>query len=55
MRVILRREFLIGYAGACGAWGQRPDQAKLGRVAIMSLCLNPVIKNAAHPGWTFQT
>src|SRR5262249_29929792 len=53
MRVILRREFLIGSAiaaGAGGGWGQRPDQAKLNRVAIMSLCFNPVIKNAAHPG-----
>lgn len=50
MRVILRRDFLIGYAGAWVMWGQRPDQAKLGRVAIMSLCFNPAIKNAAHPG-----
>jgi hypothetical protein len=30
-------------------WGQRPDQAKLDRIAIMSLCFNPVIKSAAHP------
>ena len=47
-----RREFLIGSAIAAGSarmWGQRPDQAKLDRVAIMSLCFNPVIKSAAHP------
>jgi hypothetical protein len=47
-----RREFLIGSALAAGqgrVWGQRPDQAKLDRVAIMSLCFNPVIKSAAHP------
>jgi hypothetical protein len=47
-----RREFLIGSAMAAGSgsvWGQRPDQAKLDRVAIMSLCFNPVIKSAAHP------
>src|SRR5215831_726432 len=47
-----RREFLIGGAIAAGSrrvWGQRPDQAKLDRIAIMSLCFNPVIKSAAHP------
>jgi len=47
-----RREFLIGSAIAAGSgrvWGQRPDQAKLDRIAIMSLCFNPVIKSAAHP------
>ncbi|MGO9254721.1 MAG: sugar phosphate isomerase/epimerase family protein [Bryobacteraceae bacterium] len=47
-----RREFLIGSTIAAGSgrvWGQRPDQAKLDRVAIMSLCFNPVIKSAAHP------
>src|SRR5436305_14645608 len=47
-----RREFLIGTAMA-GASGhlraERPDQNKLDRVAIMSLCFNPVIKSAAHP------
>src|SRR5215831_519946 len=34
-----RREFLVGSALAAGArrmWGQRPDQAKLDRIAIMS-------------------
>jgi len=47
-----RREFLIGSAIAAGSvrlWAQRPDQAKLDRIAIMSLCFNPVIKSAAHP------
>ena len=47
-----RREFLIGSAMAAGSgriWGQRPDQAKLDRIAIMSLCFNPIIKSAAHP------
>jgi len=47
-----RREFLVGSALAAGAArlrGQRPDQAKLDRIAIMSLCFNPVIKNPAHP------
>jgi hypothetical protein len=47
-----RREFLIGSAiaaGSGGVWGQHPDQSKLDRIAIMSLCFNPVIKSAAHP------
>jgi hypothetical protein len=47
-----RREFLIGSAIAAGSgrlWGQRPDQAKLDRVAIMSYCFNSVIKSSAHP------
>jgi len=46
-----RREFLIGSAAAAGTgivWGQRTDQAKLDRIAIMSLCFNPVLKSAAH-------
>jgi hypothetical protein len=30
-------------------WGQRPDQSKLDRIAIMSLCFNPIIKSAVHP------
>jgi hypothetical protein len=41
-----RREFLIGSVIAAGSgriWGQRPDQAKLDRIAIMSLCFNPII------------
>lgn len=47
-----RREFLIGSAAAIGcrgAFGQRPDQAKLNRIAVMSLCFEPVLKSAAHP------
>src|ERR1017187_3848509 len=47
-----RREFLIGSAMAAGSgriWGQRPDQAKLDRIAIMSLCFSSVIKSSAHP------
>jgi hypothetical protein len=53
-----RREFLIGSAIAAGSgrvWGQRPDQAKLDRIAIMSLCFNPVIKSLAHPEDTKRT
>jgi len=48
-----RREFLIGSgiaAGASRVWGQLPNHAKLDRIAIMSLCFNPVIKNDANPG-----
>jgi hypothetical protein len=47
-----RREFLIGAgitAGAGKLRAERPDQARLDRIAIMSLCFNPVIKSAAHP------
>jgi len=47
-----RREFLIGAGLAAGAGklrADRPDQARLDRIAIMSLCFNPVIKSAAHP------
>ena len=47
-----RREFLIGTAVAAGSQplrAERADQAKLDRIAIMSLCFNPVIKSAAHP------
>src|ERR1700751_337027 len=50
--MMMRREFLIGGAMAAGAGrilGQRPDQAKLDRIAVMSLCFNPVIRSAAHP------
>jgi hypothetical protein len=48
---VKRREFLIGsaIAGSRRVWGQRPDQARLDRIAIMSLCFSPVIKSAAHP------
>ena len=45
-----RREFLIASAIAAGkASGQGPDRAKLDRIAIMTLCFNSVLKNAAHP------
>jgi hypothetical protein len=45
-----RREFLAAAAAAAGrAWGQRPDQAKLNRIAVMSLCFNSVLKNPAYP------
>ena len=46
-----RREFVgCGIGAAAGTmWAQRRDQAKLNRIAIMSLCFNPVIKSAAHP------
>src|SRR5438034_6369808 len=50
-----RREFLIGAAAAAGlassrqAWAQVRDQAKLARVAIMSLCFNSILKNATQP------
>jgi hypothetical protein len=50
-----RREFLMGVAAAAGlassrsGWAQGRDQAKLRRVAIMSLCFNSVLKNPTQP------
>jgi Xylose isomerase-like TIM barrel len=47
-----RREFLIGSAFAAGAVrmsGQSPDQIKLDRVSIMSLCFGHILKSTAHP------
>ena len=47
-----RREFLIGSATGLAsgrAWGGRPDRAKLDRIAIMSLCFDPVLKSASRP------
>jgi hypothetical protein len=47
-----RREFLIRAGLAAGAGklrADRPDPARLDRIAIMSLCFNPVIKSTAHP------
>src|SRR5437867_2788388 len=50
-----RREFLIGAAAAAGlvsrrnAWAQARDEAKLRRVAIMSLCFNSILKNPSQP------
>jgi len=48
-----RREFLISSAAAAAsglAWGQRPDTAKLDRIAVMSLCFAPLLKGTARPG-----
>ena len=50
-----RREFLIGAAAAAGllhsrkVWAQARDEAKLRRVAIMSLCFNSILKNPSQP------
>jgi len=50
-----RRDFLIGAAAAAGlasgrkGWAQTRDQAKLARVAIMSLCFNSILKNPSQP------
>lgn len=50
-----RREFLMGAAAAAGlvstrkGWAQVRDQAKLSRVAIMSLSFNSILKNADNP------
>jgi sugar phosphate isomerase/epimerase len=52
--VMKRREFLIGAAAAAGlfsrrSWAQTRDEAKLRRVAIMSLCFNSMLKNPSQP------
>ncbi len=47
-----RREFFMGGAGVLAsgaAWARRVDKAKLDRVGVMSLCLDPVLKTPAHP------
>ena len=50
-----RREFLVGAAAAAGlvssrkGWAQARDEAKLRRVAIMSLCFNSILKNPSQP------
>jgi hypothetical protein len=50
-----RRAFLMGAAAAAGlastrsGWAQVRDQAKLRRVAIMSLCFNSILKNPTQP------
>jgi hypothetical protein len=47
-----RREFLIGSATALAsgrAWGQRPNQAKLDRIGVMSLCFESVLKTPSSP------
>jgi hypothetical protein len=48
-----RREFMVGAAVATGVvgrvWGETlPNQAKLGRIAVMTLSFNRVLKNPAH-------
>jgi Xylose isomerase-like TIM barrel len=56
-----RREFLIGAAAAGGllsrrrVWAQARDEAKLRRVAIMSLCFNSILKNPSQPGAPART
>jgi hypothetical protein len=50
--VMKRREFFIGSAAAVAtgsARGQRPDQAKLSRIGVMSLCFESLLKSAARP------
>ena len=50
-----RRDFMVGAAITAGgvarrAWGEtRPNQAKLDRLAVMTLSFNGVLKNPAHP------
>jgi hypothetical protein len=47
-----RRDFIVGAAIATGAAGRawsKPDQAKLDRLAVMTLSFNSVLKNPAHP------
>lgn len=47
-----RREFLIGAATAVSSasmWGQRPDQSRLSRIAVMSLSLSSLVKPATGP------
>jgi xylose isomerase-like TIM barrel protein len=56
-----RREFLIGAAAAAGlararsGWAQARDQAKLRRVAIMSLCFNSILKTPSQPDGAART
>jgi hypothetical protein len=44
-----RKAFLMSAASA-SSWAQRPDQAKLDRIAVMSLCFAPLLKGTARPG-----
>jgi sugar phosphate isomerase/epimerase len=50
-----RREFIVGAAAATGlaatsrVWAENRDQAKLARVAIMSLSFGNILKNANQP------
>ncbi len=54
-----RRDLLVGslFGGASRIWGQRTDQAKRDRIAIMSLCFNRVLKtpsNSSDPNRTLD-
>jgi hypothetical protein len=53
-----RRDFIVGAAIATGAarraWS-KPDQAKLDRLAVMTLSFNSVLKNPAHPDDSVRT
>jgi hypothetical protein len=47
-----RRDFLTGSAAAAASgvvWGQRPDQAKLNRIGVMSLVFGSILKNPSIP------
>src|SRR5262245_64800983 len=50
-----RRDFLASAAAAVGltsahrAWAQVRDEARLARVAIMTLCFNSILKNPSQP------
>jgi len=53
LHMMKRREFLMSSAAVAAsgsAWAQRPDQAKLDRIAVMSLCFAPLLKGTARPG-----
>jgi len=47
-----RRDFLTGSASvlaSSAAWAKRPDQAKLNRIGIMSVCFDPILKTPSSP------
>lgn len=46
-----RREFLLGSAATLTFAGERPrpDRAKLNRIAVMTLCFDPILKSASRP------
>jgi hypothetical protein len=53
VRAMKGRELLIGSAAAVvsgSAWGQRPDQAKLDRISVMSGGFAPLLKGTARQG-----
>ena len=52
---VKRREFLLGAAAAVAtsrAWGQAADQAKMKRIAIMTLSLGSILKSGRNPTGT---